>query len=487
MGVKADIGIAGLAVMGANLALNFESKGNKVALYNRTEEKLEYFMSSVGKDKNFQATSSIPEFLGFLEHPRKIIMMIRAGKPVDDFIRNLEPHLVPGDILIDAGNSFYGDTRRRAESLKKLGVEYVGLGISGGEEGAFYGPSLMAGCSEKAWKELEGPLNAIAAKAEGKTCCARVGTDGAGHFVKMIHNGIEYADMQLIAEAYAYMRDGLKMTPDEMSRAFERWNTTPELGSYLIGITANILKKKDADTGNYLVDMILDTAGQKGTGKWTSEAAFDLSVSTPTIAESVFARIVSALKEERMEAYELLPGCEVKELGRVSRTQELEKLKHALTAAKLCVFAQGFSLITTAAKAFKWKIDPAEVADIWQGGCIIRAAMLTDIAQAYRKDPKLENLLLSPVFRNMLATVNSDWRNIASYCIRSNIAIPALSSTIAYYDSFRTAKLPANMIQALRDYFGSHMFERIDAPRGKMFHAEWFDSATKITSTDYNV
>ena len=267
MGVKADIGIAGLAVMGANLALNCESKGNRVALYNRSEDKLEYFMNSAGKGKNFQATSSIPEFLGMLEHPRKIILLIRSGKPVDDFIRNMEPHLVPGDIIIDAGNSFYRDTQRRAEHLKKRGVEYVGLGISGGEEGAFYGPSLMAGCSEKAWKELEGPLSAIAAKAEGKTCCARVGTDGAGHFVKMIHNGIEYADMQLIAEAYAYMRDGLKMTPDEMSRAFERWNTTPELGSYLIGITANILKKKDADTGNYLVDMILDTAGQKGTGK----------------------------------------------------------------------------------------------------------------------------------------------------------------------------------------------------------------------------
>ncbi|MBO5960064.1 MAG: NADP-dependent phosphogluconate dehydrogenase, partial [Lentisphaeria bacterium] len=392
------------------------------------------FKSTAGKDKNFVSTSSVPEFLGMLEHPRKIIMLIRPGKPVDDFIKQMEAHLSPGDILIDAGNSFYRDTQRRATALKKQGIEYVGLGISGGEEGAFFGPSLMAGCSDKAWKELKELLTGIAAVADGKSCCARVGTDGAGHFVKMIHNGIEYADMQIIAEAYAYMRDGLQMTPDEMSRAFERWNTTPELGSYLIGITANILKKKDADTGNYLVDMILDTAGQKGTGKWTSEAAFDLSVSTPTIAEAVFSRIVSALKEERMEAYELLPGCEVKELGRVSRTQELEKLKHAVTAAKLCVFAQGFSLITTAAKSFGWKIDPAEIADIWQGGCIIRAAMLTDIAKAYRQDPKLENLLLSPVFRNLLASVNSDWRNIASYCIRSNIAIPAISSTIAYYD-----------------------------------------------------
>ncbi len=483
---QADIGIAGLAVMGANLALNFESKGYSVALYNRTSGKLDDFMDHAGRDKDIHTTSSIPEFLGFLKTPRKILMTIRAGSAVDDFISQLKPHLVPGDILIDAGNSFFKDTRRRSEELENMGIHYVGLGVSGGEEGALHGSSLMAGCSQTAWDALKEPLSAIAAKA-GAPCCARVGSDGAGHFVKMIHNGIEYAEMQMIAEAYAYMRDFLHLEPEEISTVFNRWDQTEELNSYLTGITAEILKKKDKATGRYLVDVILDTAGQKGTGKWTGEAAFDLGVPAPTIAESVFARLISAQKEERMAAFEVLPGANPVRPPATVLHQEIQALMRAMTAAKLCVFAQGFSLISAASKEYRWNLREAVIARIWLGGCIIRSAMLNQISAAFEENPDLENLLLCPYFKNGLATANSDWRSVVAKAVTNGIAMPAISSTIAYYDAIRTARLPANIIQALRDYFGSHLFERVDAPRGRMFHGDWYESTANITSTDYNV
>lgn len=483
---QADIGIAGLAVMGANLALNFESKGYTVALYNRTTGKLDEFMDRVGSDKNFHTTGSIPEFLGFLKSPRKILMMIRAGSGVDEFIQSLRPHLRPGDILIDAGNSFFKDTIRRSQELESIGVRYVGMGVSGGEEGALNGPSLMLGCDKTAWNDLQEMLCSISAKADAP-CCARVGANGAGHFVKMIHNGIEYAEMQMIAESYAYMRDLLHLTPDEMSDVFRHWNQTDELNSYLTGITAEILKKKDSVTGRYLVDIILDSAGQKGTGKWTSEAAFELSVPAPTIAESVFARIISNLKEERMAAFEVLPSVPpVRPPSPVLR-EEIRTLMRAFMAAKVCVLAQGFSLITAASKEYGWKIQPQIVARIWQGGCILRSAILEKVAEAYETNPKLDNLLLDPYFKNIIASTNFDWRDTVAKAVRSGIALPAFSSTVAYYDAIRTARLPANIIQALRDYFGAHMFERIDEPRGHFFHADWYDSSTKITSTDYNV
>ncbi len=483
---QADIGIAGIAVMGANLALNFESKGYSVALYNRTGGKLDDFMENAGKDKNFYATGSIPEFLGFLKTPRKILMTIRAGNAVDEFIGLLRPHLIPGDILIDAGNSFFKDTRRRCAELEKIGVHYVGMGVSGGEEGALHGSSLMVGCSEKAWDALRDPLSAIAAKA-GAPCCARVGTDGAGHFVKMIHNGIEYAEMQMIAEAYAYMRDYLHLETEEISTVFSRWDQTEELNSYLTGITAEILKKKDKTTGRYLVDVILDTAGQKGTGKWTGEAAFDLGVPAPTIAESVFARLISAQKEERMAAFEMLPGAKTTRPPSTVQHEEIQALMRAMTAAKICVLAQGFSLISAAAKEYRWNLPESVIARIWLGGCIIRSAILNQISAAFDENPGLENLLLCPYFKNCLANANHDWRSVVAKAIHNGIAMPALASTIAYYDSIRTARLPANIIQALRDYFGSHLFERVDAPRGRMFHGDWYESTANITSTDYNV
>ncbi len=483
---QADIGIAGLAVMGANLALNFESKGYSVALYNRTAGKLDDFMENAGKDKNIHPTGSIPEFLGFLKSPRKILMTIRAGNAVDEFISQLRPHLRSGDILIDAGNSFFKDTRRRCAELKTLGVHYVGMGVSGGEEGALHGSSLMLGCSPEAWETLKEPLSAIAAKA-GAPCCARLGSDGAGHFVKMIHNGIEYAEMQMIAEAYAYMRDYLRMEAEDISTVFARWDQTEELNSYLTGITAEILKKKDKATGHYLVDVILDTAGQKGTGKWTGEAAFDLGVPAPTIAESVFARLISAQKEERMAAYEILPGTRPQRPPVFSLHEEITALMRAMTAAKLCVFAQGFAMISAASKEYRWNLQESVIARIWLGGCIIRSALLNQISASFSEMPDMENLLLCPYFKNALANANHDWRKVAATALQNGIAMPALTSTIAYYDSIRTARLPANIIQALRDYFGSHLFERVDAPRGRMFHGDWFESAANITSTDYNV
>lgn len=484
---EADIGIAGLAVIGANLALNFESKGYTVALYNRTAERLDDFMEGAGKGTKIHTTGSIPEFLGFLKRPRKILMAIRAGRAVDDFINTIRPHLEPGDILMDAGNSYFKDTMRRMDELLKDGIRFVGLGVSGGEEGALHGPSIMAGCSERAWEHVKDMLTDISAKVgiDQEPCCAWLGAGGAGHFVKMIHNGIEYADMQMIAEVYAFMRDILRMSPEEMSDVFANWSKGGELSSYLITITSEILKKKDPVTGKYLVDVILDSAGQKGTGKWTSEAAFDLGVAAPTIAESVYARIISSLKDERMEAYAKLPGVETER--RTDRSAFLGKLRNTLIASKICAYAQGFALITAASKEFGWKLDPARIAEIWRGGCIIRASFLDEIVNAYKADPKLENILLAPYFKNRIGIANNDWREVLAKAIRNGVAVPAIASTLAYYDSYRTAQLPANIIQALRDYFGAHMFERVDKPRGEFFHAHWSDSGMNITSTDYNV
>lgn len=483
---QADIGIIGLAAIGTNLALNFESKGYTVALYNRTQEKLDEFLERVGAGKKILPTKSIPEFLGFLKSPRKILLTIRPGQTIDEFIGNLKKHLIPGDIVIDAGNSFFKDTMRRSEELEQLGVRYLGIGVSSGEEGALNGPSIMAGGSMEGWKSVQEMFTDAAAKTEigNHPCCAWLGPNGAGHFVKLIHHGIEYADIQMIAEAYAYMRDVLRMTPEEMSSVFSAWEETPELNSYLISITSKILRKKDSVTGKYLVDAVLDTTGQKGTGKWTSGAAFELGVYAPTIAEAVFSRTVSALKEERMSAFEILPG--VKQ-SPGNRADGIVKLRNALYASKICAYAQGFALLAAASKEYDWNLNLAQIASIWRGGCIIRAsAFLDSIMDAYTTDPKMENLLLAPFFKRAIAVVNSDWREIVSKSILNGIAVPAMSSTISYYDSCRTARLPANIIQALRDYFGSFMFERTDAPRGEFSHAQRSDSAD-ITSGDFNV
>lgn len=484
---QADIGIAGLAAMGANLGLNFASKGYSLAIYNRTREKLDSFMERAGGENCIFPTNSIPEFAGFLKRPRKILLMVRAGQPVDEMIGRIRPHLQPGDILIDGANSSFRDTIRREAELKKDGILFVGMGISGGEEGALRGPSLMAGGSSEAWAQIKEPLTAIAAKAGNPptVCCAHVGTSGAGHFVKMIHNGIEYADMQMIAEVYAFMKEILRMTPEEMSDVFSNWCKTEELNSYLVSITADILRGKDPSSGKYLVDVILDTAGQKGTGKWTSEAAFELGIPAPTLVEAVCARIISSLKEERMDTYSGLPGVMPDRSAR--REEYLGKLKNALISAKICAYAQGFSLMAAASREFGWNLEAARIAEIWRGGCIIRTSFLDEIAETFRDDPQIENLMLAPYFKDKIAVANCDWREVVSKAVRSGVAVPALSSSLAYFDSYRTARLPANIIQALRDFFGGHVFEFAEPSREETFQGKRNGFSDDISSADFNV
>ena len=485
MAQKADIGLVGLAVMGENLVLNMESKGFTVACYNRTVSKVDDFVNGRGKGKKFVACHSVEELVGSLKTPRMIMLMVKAGKPVDEYIEQFIPHLQPGDILIDGGNSHYPDTVRRTKYLEGKGLLYIGTGVSGGEEGALKGPSIMPGGNPKAWPHVKPIFQAIAAKvADGSPCCEWIGSDGAGHFVKMVHNGIEYGDMQLICEAYQIMSAGLGMSAEEMHKVFAEWNRGV-LDSYLVGITADILAVKDVETGKPMVDMILDTAGQKGTGKWTSQAGLDLGVAIPQIAEAVFARCVSAVKDERVAAAKKMKG--PKKLYKKDRAKFIGQLHDALYASKICSYAQGYQLMRAASEEHGWKLKYGEIALLWRGGCIIRAQFLDSIKDAFDKRPRLANLLLDPAFKRIMSKAQKPWRNVIKAAIDMGIPVPSMSSALAYYDSYRSERLPANLLQAQRDYFGAHQYERVDKPRGEFFHTDWTGQGGKTASSTYVV
>lgn len=484
MNEKADFGLIGLAVMGENLVLNVESRGFTVAVFNRTVEKVTNFVNGPAKGKKIIGAQSIKEFIGSLKSPRKIMLMVKAGKPVDDFIELVIPHLEKGDIIIDGGNSHYPDTIRRAKYLESKGLLFIGTGVSGGEEGALHGPSIMPGGSPPAWPHIKPIFQAIAAKVEdGTPCCDWVGSDGAGHFVKMVHNGIEYGDMQLICEAYQIMNELLGMSPQEMHEAFKKWNTG-DLNSYLIEITRDILAFNDAD-GKPLVDKILDTAGQKGTGKWTSVTSLDLGIPLTMISEAVFARCLSALKEDRVAASKVLCGPKPKFTG--DRKVFLDDLEKALYASKLVSYAQGFTLLRAAAAEYKWELNYGGISLLWRGGCIIRSAFLGKIKEAFDKNPKLSNLLLDPFFKGKIEASQDAWRRVISTAVMNGIWTPAFSTALNYFDGFRNSRLPANLLQAQRDYFGAHMYERVDKPRGEFFHTNWTGRGGETASSTYVV
>ena len=479
---KADIGLIGLAVMGENLVLNMESKGYTVAVYNRTTEKVDHFMNGRGKGKNFIGAHTLQDFVDSLERPRKVMLLVKAGKPVDDFIDQVIPFLEEGDIIIDGGNSHFPDTIRRTKYVESKGLLYIGTGVSGGEEGALLGPSMMPGGSDEAWPYVKDIFQSVSAKVEdGSACADWVGSDGAGHFVKMVHNGIEYGDMQLIAEAYMIMKDQLEMSPDEMHEVFNEWNQG-ELDSYLIEITADILKYKDED-GSPLVEKILDTAGQKGTGKWTGIASLDLGVPLTLIAESVFARALSSQKEERVEASKILSGPKIQFSG--DKKLFIEDIRQALYASKIISYAQGYSLLREAAKEYGWNLNYGNIALLWRGGCIIRSAFLGKIKEAYDKNPDLPNLILDPYFKNIIDKAQPSWRKVVSSTITNGIPVPSMAAAITYYDGYRNERLPANLLQAQRDYFGAHTYERIDEPKGKFFHTNWTGRGGDTTSNTY--
>lgn len=481
---KADIGLIGLAVMGENLVLNMERNGFTVAVYNRTTEKVDNFINSRGKGKNIIGCHSIEELVSSLETPRKIMLMVKAGKPVDDFIQLLISHLEKGDIIIDGGNSHFPDTIRRTKYLEEKGLMFIGTGVSGGEEGALNGPSIMPGGSPKAWQFVKPIFQSIAAKVEdGTPCCDWVGENGAGHFVKMVHNGIEYGDMQLITEAYQIMKDLLGMNADEMHQVFKEWNEG-ELQSYLIEITRDILAFKDED-GQPLVDKILDTAGQKGTGKWTVIASLDTGSPLTLIGEAVYARSLSALKDDRVEASKILTGPKPKFEG--NKTAFIEDLRKALYASKLVSYAQGYVLMKYAAKEFGWNLNYGGIALMWRGGCIIRSSFLGKIKEAFDKNPELNNLLLDPFFKEKILSSQEAWRRVVATAVTNGIWIPALSTALNYFDGYRNDRLPANLLQAQRDYFGAHTYERIDKPRGQFFHTNWTGKGGSTASTTYNV
>ena len=458
---KQVVGLIGLAVMGKNLALNIADHGYSVAVYNRSKEKTMNFLDEA-KDKNIIGTYSLEEFVESLEKPRKIIMMVKAGKPVDDMIDQLLPLIEKGDLLMDGGNSNYLETNERSERLKKEGILYLGTGISGGEEGARLGPAIMPGGSKEAYKIMEKILTDISAHVGSDPCCTYIGNDGAGHFVKMVHNGIEYADMQLICEAYSILKQILGLTPPQFHEIFTEWNKG-ELNSYLIDITADIFTKKDPETGNYLVDMILDVAGHKGTGKWTGQISLDLGVPTPTITAAVYERYMSAMKEERVIAHKVLSGPNKKlKLSKEKGEEFIEAVRKALYASKICAYAQGFGLIRAASMQYNWDLHLGDIAKIFRGGCIIRAQFLNRIMEAYDKKKDLVNLLLADYFKEIVSEYHNDWRTVVSTAIMEGIPTPAFSSALAYYDSYRSAELPMNLLQAQRDYFGAHTYLRVD-------------------------
>ena len=478
-----DIGLVGLAVMGENLALNMESKGFHVSVFNRTVEKVDRFMAGRGKGRNFYGAHSLEDFIQSLKAPRKVFLMVKAGKPVDDFIESLIPLLDKGDIIIDGGNTHFPDTARRTAYVESKGLLYIGTGVSGGEEGALKGPSMMPGGSPAAWPFVKPIFQGISAKvADGTPCCDWVGQGGAGHFVKMVHNGIEYGDIQLICECYQIMKDVLGMTNEEMHETFAEWNKG-DLDSYLIEITRDILAKKDED-GNYVLDYILDTAGQKGTGKWTAISALDEGVPLTLISESVYARCLSAQKDERVVASGILEGPKpLKYCG--DRADFLEDLRKALFAAKVVSYAQGFTLMRAAAKANGWDLNYGGIALLWRGGCIIRSVFLGKIKAAFDKDPELANILLDPYFKEKLAQAQQGWRNVVCKAIANGVPAPTLTAALEYYDGYRTSRLPANLLQAQRDYFGAHTYERTDRPRGEFFHTNWTGHGGDTVSGTY--
>jgi len=481
---SADIGLIGLAVMGENLVLNMESKGFKVAVFNRTVERVNNFVNGRAKGKNIIGTYSIEELIKALKRPRKVMLMVKAGKPVDDFIELLLPNLEEGDIIIDGGNSYFEDTNRRTKFVESKGLLYIGTGVSGGEEGALTGPSIMPGGSKKAWEFVKPIFQSIAAKVEdGTPCCDWVGENGAGHFVKMVHNGIEYGDMQLISETYQIMKEVLHLNAGEMHKVFERWNKG-ELNSYLIEITRDILAFKDED-GSPLVDKILDTAGQKGTGKWTSVSALDLGVPLTLIGEAVFARILSSMKEERTEASKIFTPLIAHFNGDAEKV--ISDLEQALYASKLVSYAQGYLLMKAAAKEYNWNLNNGGIALMWRGGCIIRSAFLGKIKEAYDKNPDLSNLLLDPFFKTKIEQAQESWRRVISTAVLNGVWVPAMTTALEYFDGFRNERLPANLLQAQRDFFGAHMYERIDKPKGEFFHTNWTGKGGETASSAYNV
>ena len=478
---SADIGLIGLAVMGENLVLNMENKGYTVAVYNRTVEKVDNFLNGRGEGKNFIGAHSIEDFVGSLERPRKVMMLVKAGQPVDSIIEQLVPFLEKGDIIIDGGNSNFHDTIRRTEYVENLGMLYIGTGVSGGEEGALKGPSIMPGGSAAAWKFVQPIFQDIAAKANSIPCCDWVGENGAGHFVKMVHNGIEYGDMQLISEAYFIMKKLLKMTAEEMHDVFDEWNKG-DLDSYLIEITRDILGYME--DGEPLVEKILDTAGQKGTGKWAGISALDIGVPLTLIGEAVFARVLSSQKEERVEASKVLKGPETDFTG--DKKKFVADLEQALYASKIISYAQGYVLMREAAKEYNWNLSYGAIAQMWSGGCIIRSAFLGKITDAFNADPGLKNLLLDPFFKQKIHDAQEAWRNVVATAHLNGIPIPALGTALSYYDGYRCDRLPANMLQAQRDYFGAHTYERIDRPRGEFFHTNWTGRGGDTASSTYN-
>jgi 6-phosphogluconate dehydrogenase len=485
----ADIGLVGLAVMGENLVLNMESRGFTVAVYNRTTAKVDEFVNGRGKGKNFVGSHSPKDFVASIKRPRKVVMLVKAGQAVDDTIASVAPYLEAGDILIDGGNTHYPDTTRRSKELAAKGIRYVGSGVSGGEEGALKGPSIMPGGDKTVWPEIKPIFQAIAAKVkdtDGKeaACCDWVGPEGAGHFVKMVHNGIEYGDMQLITEAYQLLKDLAGLSNDDLQKVFTKWNKGV-LDSYLVEITAEIFGYKDPETGKHMVDLILDKAGQKGTGKWTVDAATETGTPLTLISEAVFARCLSAQKDERVAAAPLLAGPTIAPVA--DKEQFIADVEMALYASKIVSYAQGYALMAAIAAQNKWELNNGGIALMWRGGCIIRSAFLGKIKEAFDKNPKLVNLLVDPYFAGEMGRAQHGWRRAIAAGATGGIPLPAMSSALAYYDGYRTARLPSNLLQAQRDYFGAHTYERTDKPRGQFFHTNWTGRGGNTTSNAYSV
>jgi 6-phosphogluconate dehydrogenase len=484
MAQQADIGLIGLAVMGENLVLNMESKGFTVAVHNRSTDKVDNFVNGRGANKNIIGCHSIETLVSELKAPRKVMLMVKAGPVVDIFIEKLLPHLDKGDIIIDGGNSHFPDSNRRYESLKEKGIHFVGSGVSGGEEGALKGPSMMPGGAGEAWPEIKNIFQSVAAKVEdGEPCCDWIGDGGSGHFVKMVHNGIEYGDMQLICEAYQIMKNVLGMNSDEMHEVFKKWESD-KLSSYLNEITADIMAYKDED-GEPLVEKILDTAGQKGTGKWTGIVSLDLGIPLTLIGEAVFARCVSAQKEDRVAASKVISGPEVKFEG--DREAFLDSLRDALYASKVVSYAQGYELIRAAAVEYNWKLNYGAIALMWRGGCIIRSSFLGKIKEAFDNNAELKNLLVDPYFTEAVSECQNGWREVVATAVTNGIPTPAISAALSYFDSYRCARLPANLLQAQRDYFGAHTYERTDKKRGEFFHTNWTGRGGSTASSTYNI
>lgn len=479
---EADIGLIGLAVMGQNLVLNMNDHGYTVAVYNRTVSKVDDFLAGPAQGTKVIGTHSLEEFIQKLKRPRRVMLMVKAGDPVDEFIDLCVPLLEPGDIIIDGGNSLFTDSNRRCQALKEKGILFIGTGISGGEEGARHGPSIMPGGNPDAWPHVKEIFQGISAKVDGEPCCDWVGPEGAGHYVKMVHNGIEYGDMQLICEAYYLLRKALHMDAQELHHTFEEWNKG-DLDSYLIEITAKIFDIKDAD-GSFLLDKILDVAGQKGTGKWTVINALDLGMPLTLIAEAVFARCLSAMKDERVAASKLLKGPDTKFEG--DRKAFIHAIRQALYASKIISYAQGFMLMEQAARDYNWQLNYGGVALMWRGGCIIRSQFLGKIKEAFTHNPKLKSLLLDEYFLQELQKRQAGWRQVVAKSVELGIPTPCFSTALSFYDGYRTAQLPANLLQAQRDFFGAHTYERIDKPRGQFFHTDWAGTGGKVSSGSYN-